>query len=704
MTIDSRYVVAVDLEEYFVDKDTGQPLSGGQIFFYQDDNRVVPKSVFELTGAPPNYTYTALPNPITLSSVGTVSDNSGTNTPIYYFPYDVTGNIQLYYIVVTNSLGVVQFTRQAWPNTVAMVNPPGMTGTNITNVLSNPQFVDVSFLPATSITITIAGASTTTYNIAPDWTLVVTTSGAGSIQVQRTAIAGSAQYPGNPPYTLTITPGANVTAAVLRQRLLNNPDIFSPAAALAGGYLASSILCGPGTSVTMSYQPNGLGTQLLLTANNSAGGSFTEFDGTVQLTAAANATTADTGFVDILITLPVVGASTFSNVQVVGLQATGTVTYQQVPANRQRDQLFNYYNSLLQYKPISSYLTGWDFPLNPAQALGPTIAASAAGANTSIYVWDQTILFQSANNGAAVSRATSGGITITATNATQFAFVQYLPKEKARELLNSPLSSNVAAITAAVGGLVGTISLWYTTDANLPSTAANNSIVATLDANGKPATFNGTWTEVTRNGLGNAKFTAGNSATTNFNDYGFSGWDANGVAGVNTATWFAIVVGFAQLGAAGTITFDSISLVPGQIPTRPAPQTVGQVLRECQEYYEMSFNVGVVPVTAVGTASGMLAFPSTPYNRAGQPSYLACYVFFTTKKYAAPSAGNILFYNPLNADNQLVDLVTGSSWGGTAAQYPSKTGFSILWTSQPGDKNDGDATGVYWTADSRLGL
>lgn len=119
MALDSRYVTTTSLEEIFVDKDTGELLANGTITFYEDDNRAVPKLVYELTGAPPNYTYTAFPNPITLSSVGTVQDNGGTNTPIYYFPYDANGDVQLYYIVVKNSDGVVQFTREGFPNTTS---------------------------------------------------------------------------------------------------------------------------------------------------------------------------------------------------------------------------------------------------------------------------------------------------------------------------------------------------------------------------------------------------------------------------------------------------------------------------------------------------------------------------------------------------------------------------------------------------------
>jgi len=116
MSLNPQYVTAPNLQEYFVDKDSGLPLAGGKIFFYSDVNRTTPKTVYELEGNGANYTYVPLPNPIILSAVGTVQDNDGNDVIIYYFPFDASGNEELYYIVVQNSLGVPQFTRSAWPN------------------------------------------------------------------------------------------------------------------------------------------------------------------------------------------------------------------------------------------------------------------------------------------------------------------------------------------------------------------------------------------------------------------------------------------------------------------------------------------------------------------------------------------------------------------------------------------------------------
>jgi hypothetical protein len=695
MALNPLYIVPINLEEVFVNHEDGTLLAGGTIEFYKDDDRLVSKSVYELSGAPPNYTYDALPNPVTLSSVGTPADNSGNPVNLYYYPYDSEGNIELYYIVVRDSAGTIQFTRQGWPNTTSSSTPsPSDTNPNITNELSNPQFVDINFPLNNPFTINVTGATTTTVAIAPRWDLVIVHSGSGTVAVQRNAVVGTSAYPYNPPYTLTITPGLNITSLTLRQRLGNNPDVFSPAPGGTDGYLSASVLLAPSSAVTVKYQPSGQSAQTILTASNATG-AYAQFEETVQLDPANNTEDGDDGYVDILVELSVAAATTLSNLQILGLDSDSTtVAYDQNTANRQKDQLFNYYNPLLQYKPIPSYLVGWDFPLNPTQPLGPTIAASSAGVNTSKYMWDQTIVFQSANNGAAISRSSTGNgaLRVTATNATQFALVQYLPQAVARRMLQENLSANIAAITAKVGGLAGTISLWYTTDASLPSAASNNSIVLTLDANGKPATFNGNWTEVTRNGLGDAQFTVTNADGLLFNDYGFSGWSLNGAAAINTATFVAVVVGFASLTAAGTIDIGSVSVVPGDIPTRPAPQTPDEVLRECQYYYSSSFNSGVVPSTTQTSAGGVIQIVSVGDVLIGG------FFEFPVHMRATPA---VTIYNPVNNNAQFYSQSAAADCSGTTVGNINENGFIVTATTA----NVGQNVNIGgFSADARLGV
>jgi len=119
MALDPLYIVTQDITSYFVNKDSGLPLAGGVITFYQDLARTVLQPVFTLTGAPPynEDSYVQLPNPLILSNVGTYEDADSNPVIIYYYPYDpVTGDLSLYYIVVTDSGGNEQFTVEAWPN------------------------------------------------------------------------------------------------------------------------------------------------------------------------------------------------------------------------------------------------------------------------------------------------------------------------------------------------------------------------------------------------------------------------------------------------------------------------------------------------------------------------------------------------------------------------------------------------------------
>ena len=708
MALDPRYITAIDLSPYLVDKDSGAPLANGVVSFWQDAARTVPKLVYELSGAPPNYTYTALPNPIILSNTGTFQDSSGNNIAVYYFPYDSTAvdaNVQLYYITVTNSMGTEQFTREAWPNIVTNESQT-LTQADISNALTNPQFATVLFNPSNSLTITTTGSGTLSTTIAPGWTLNLTTLGIGSVTVTRNSIAGSTAYPYNPPYTLTVAPGANITALTLSQRLYHNPSIWSPQPGGTNGYIASSILLAPLSSAIIQYAPSTGAVQELLNSTNTLG-TYQEFTNTIQLTTASNTDSSNVGYVDIIVSLPIGATTTFSNVQIVGLETNEpNVVYDQTPVNRQMDYMFHYYNPLLQYKPIPSYLVGWDFPLNPAQFLGPSIPNQSIGSNKSFYIWDQTILFQSANSGIYTTSGGNGELVLTATvSSVQPAIIQYLSGPIVKEMLNSRMSCAIESKTSRTLGVNATISLWYCTDVSLPNvaTGTNNSIVATLDANGHPSTLNGTWIEVPRSSLGNAQFTVNTNATTNFNFNGFNGWDMQGISATQTANFFAIVVGFGAITAADTISINSVSVVPGDIPTRPAPQSANAVISDCKVYYEKSFNMSVVPAQAVGLGNGETYF-CQPYRLRSSgpvPPYFAYYVTFQSLKRVVTST--ITLYNPVNANAQMYCVTGAVDATGTVYGGIGQFGFYVQDDNQTSIAY-GDTMAINWTADARLGI
>ncbi|WP_299079134.1 hypothetical protein [uncultured Paraglaciecola sp.] len=143
--LDPKFLIAPNLQENFIDKDTGCPLVGGKVKFFQDESRQTPKNVYALTGAPPNYTYTDIGSVVTLNAAGATSYDFGsgsTDVKIYCNPFDSDGEIQLYYVEVESSSGVKQLTREAWPDTKSSSGGSGGNGDSaFTNYIPNGQFL-----------------------------------------------------------------------------------------------------------------------------------------------------------------------------------------------------------------------------------------------------------------------------------------------------------------------------------------------------------------------------------------------------------------------------------------------------------------------------------------------------------------------------------------------------------------------------------
>ena len=715
MALDPRYITSTELESFFIDKDTGEPLANGYVQFWQDASRTTPKLVYELTGSPPNYTYTALPNPIVLSNTGNFQDAAGNNIAVYYFPYDsfnADANLQLYYIAVFNADGVEQFTREAWPN-LAIEEQITLENSNFSNQISNPQFANVLFNATTGLTLSYTGSGTSVVNIAPGWTLTVGYTGTSTVTVAQLAIEGSysVDYPNNAPFALSITGGANIGSISLTQKINNDPAMWAPSGPnfATNGWVSTNVTLAPGTilgtSSAINYVPSSGAPTILMPTQSNGFALPTEYNNVVQLPVSTSTDTGATGYVNIVINIPPTGTTTFTGIQVVGVNNNTPIAYAQDTVARQTDFLFHYYNPQLQYKPIPSYLVGWDFPLNPAQFLGASVAAQAVGANKSYYAWDQTILFQTANSGITTSRDTSGALkTLSAqSGGTQLALIQYLPAAQAIEMLSRRKCVNVSANASVSTG--ATVSLWYT-KGDLPSTVASNlSIVLTLDANGYPATQTGTWVPVPRSGLGTgaglngAQLTIGTNATASFNQYPLSGWDMQGATDINGATFFAIVVGTASLAHNAYILWQSISCQDGDIPTVPAPKTLDQVLQDCQYYWNMSFIPGVFPsATAAGLANGEATGLQPLGTSTAQAGPI---VRFPTPMYTTPTA--VTLYNPVtNSSAQIRNISGPSDWTGSDANEISAYGFYTTGTSG-GTGAAGGVVVVNYTADARLG-
>jgi len=635
-------------------------------FFLTNTLPYIPQAVYQDPAGDVQFS-----NPIEFSPAGTLPDN------LYFDPTLV------YRIEIRH--GNTQADALIWEinNFIPGDNGGGtIVVDNLTvadNVITNPQFADISF--QSPFTYMQSSPSTYTVPVGPGWDLILT--GAGTTVLSQTAIAGSSNIAGNPPYYLDIN-NTGWTSAVLRQRLENNGAIFANGA-VAVAFSAASV--SNSETLTVTYAPSsGAATNII--QRSIPTGTLTAYKNAVDLPASTNASTGASAYVDILFTMDGNSHLQLTNIQITG-QSTNLssgfdnpedapsfheLTYEQVVNGE-----FNVYRDPLIFKPIPSYLVGWDFPLNPNQFSATPSAAVATGANGSFYVWDQTIVFQGVDSSITADRFTANELDLSSASATKLAIIQYLGPEQAKKILNNRISVNLSAYTNDAP-LTGTISLYYTKDASLPSASSPDydSLVATLDANGKPATFNGNWIEVPRPNMADAKFILGVATTTNFNNYSFNGWDMEGVADVDLATFFAIVIGFEEIAINHNIFINSVGLCSGDIPTIPAPQTLDEVLSECQYYYEKSYDITDIPGDV--TNRGQILIQQLPFLN-GTPaislvsrSYMISYN--TLKRITNPV---ITFYSPTTGT---ADRVHGYTRAAGAALANGDITQSTNWINE----------------------
>ncbi len=721
---DPKYIAMFPLQEVIHDKDTGELLAAGTVRFWSDPQWTVPKDVYQQSQTSSGtYVFTNMGNVITLNSIGAMADNNGTDIIPFLYPYDDDGALELYFIQVYSAGGVRQFTREGWPPSMLTNITPTSNGETVTaNELTNPQFIEVLFGSPAAYVFNVVGTNTET-QIAPGW--FIQTSGSGSVTVQQIATAET-DIPSQPPYLLDIQGSAGVTTLNLVQRLTASPRLLS--GRFVAGYFVARTQGGTASiPLTLNYIPSNTGATpaVIATGSTTGGTDFEAIKGNVAIVGAPNADTAPTGYVDISLSIPSNTHIQVSSFQILGTPALLDNTsldlpgFIQLSTPQQINDLFYYYKPKLIYKPIPSYLVGWDFPLNPAQPLGSTVAVTATTANKSHYVWDQTIIFQTVDSSIDVLRSTTtGGLQIHAALGTSFAIIQYLPQAQAREILSQ---HNAIQIQGAIntGTLNGTVSMYWTTDASLPDikTPTFNSLVSSITA-GVPATTNGTWNKVARNTLSNpATFTL----TTTNQSYDFVGFDDTASSGKTTATFFAIVIAFDTMTLDSSVTIDYCSLVGGDIATRPAPQTYQAVLSDCQYYYETSyapvFISGYPSGTVPGTASSYLGAVITTQPKGGAGGSFN--IRYLTEKRVIPSnqvyapvsgAANFVTY-AANVSGTITPIdVIFSNWTGTYLTHSTASTKSADYFAANGDPlnptaNQTDSFLFYhWTSNAQLGV
>lgn len=603
MSLDERFFVTSDLEGYFVDKDSGLPLAGGTLTFYRDSARNTPKTVFQLSGAPPNYTYTALPNPVVLSSVGTPQNAGGDNIVIYYFPFDDEGELDLYYVVARDSDGVEQFTREAWPNIGAGDNPTE-DSVPIQNQLSNPQFTQIFLNENQSTVYTVTAATNQVFAFAPNWDFVI--SGTGTVTVQRIALSGNDNVATSPPYVLDVTLSSGVTSCLLRQRLNVNSGLWASTANepifLSGTLIARNEVVGT-TGIQMFYAESSGGLPVVIVDGSFDNSGYQVITGVTAtaIPASTNTDTGNDGYIDIYLSFNPSSHVRISSIQVVPtLNEAGAdfLQYDLNSSNREQAFMGDYYIPRLNSRPSPSLLTAWDFQLNPFQ-----FAASGNIAATAGYICDQTIALRGASGAVAFDKnpVTSALRLITAGNNDAFYLLQYLSGSEVKKLLGTQLSVNVFGYVTSVSDDV-TMKVYLM---RAPSTSTIPTLptsIGTVATDGEFTLTAAGWTVIPRSGLDTATAVLPTVLTNpdlnnEDNDMGFTGWEITDSAQIGNTSYFAIVVTFAYIDASTNIDVHSISLIPSAIPARPAPESFDEVVRKCQYYYEKSYDLTVFPGT-----------------------------------------------------------------------------------------------------------
>jgi hypothetical protein len=618
MALSDLYVPLTLINEYFVDKDTGLPLAAGTLSFYRDTARSTPKPVYQLVLVGADYQYVALPNPVTLSSVGTAMDSGGNNVAIYAYPFfenPATGELtlDLYYLECESFSGAEQFIREAIPALTNGNSPAGSQGQNF-NQLSNPQFSEYLLQDAPTV-LTLSG-SLAVFPIAPDWEFVA--GGTGTVTIERVPVSGNEAIPTYPAAYITLTISAGVISPYLRQRLYFNSGIWS------GQFLSGSVVAQVGVgsnALAMNYNDASGVTSDVNIFSAAVGSTWASYGGSVQIGNSSDTLSGNDAYVDITIDLPTSNTTSITSIQV---QVSSdnfdeNLIYDQRSANRELALMGDYYIPRLAYKACASLLVGWDFVKNPRQ-FGDSGSVTA---NTAQYIWDQTIL-QTTNLTVDYDvNPITGGLTLNHNSANQaFALIQYLDGEEAIKFIGTTLSANINGYTMAGSNSAAATNVSIQIFANpasnqfgtLPTSLVQISAAGVISLTGT-AVSNG-WYAVNRNNLpagqGTLNILNPTGDISYQNDLGFNGWDIDDSTQVNASVQgIAVVVSFAP--AASTTDYltcvDSISVVPGDIPCRPSNLTVDRTLQDCQQFYETSFEQGtVIPsITTTGIYSSVMS-------------------------------------------------------------------------------------------------
>lgn len=595
------------------------------------------------------------------------------------------------------------------------------------NQATMSQFSEILF--TSPLTITTAG----TYHVAPGWDLIVT--GVGTATVTQVPIAGNQDFVNNPTFAL----GLNLigwSTANLVQRFNKNGAIWSSTllstAPFQDGYISMSItaqaLGSNYSPISFIYKPSTGTQQNIGTSGTINTGSYQVYNQTQLLIPSDNSDTSDVAYVDMVIQLLGTGNILISNVQIVGQEVpTGTTPapvsppYEQQSNERAVDHTFHYYRASIILQAKDSLLTAWNFPLNPFQFI--TTAVTTAAAQTQ-YIADQTILHQEAASQIATGSATNPdrfGLKVQAVSGattTKFALIQYIDKTTTYPYWSYKVSALVKLrfnSTHSTSVKFKMLLMYRTIGA--PPTISASEPIAGWAAN--ELSLAAGWTAIKP--LNDPIYTATTSTAGADVGYAFNSFQLP-TATSDTMYLAAVFYTVDQMNSTAAsedyFVIDKISLVANDFAIDTQPQTFDDVLRQCQFYYEKSFENAILPGASVlGIQTRLLDVVVASGNVFASPWNIQ----YNTIKRAIPTTS---VYEPGGTVNQVqvlgykggilttsANVAIASFWNVGAAStkslyyVPTVAGPGPLMTIAPGGVENITASLNYqYVADSRLGL
>lgn len=651
----------------------------------------------DLTGEPLNDEYYAffLTNVFPYVPQAVYQDVDGTipwNNPIEFYPNGTLPDNLYFNDSEVYRIEIRQGTTQGDP-LIYEINdfiPDNGGGSDVTteagfgeNQVTTSQFSEVNFVSPLSIT------TSGTYSIAPGWDLVLT--GTGTATISQEIIVPDQDFINNPPFGLELDLSGWTTANLV-QRFEKNGAIWSSITSQQDGYISMSITAQAIGStynpISFVYKPSSGTQQIIGNAGSINTGSYQVYNQTQLLIPSDNSDPSDEGYVDIVIQLKGTGDIIISNIQIVGQTVTAGSTapsspvYQQETNERQIDRLFHYYRDSIIYQPKDTILTAWNFPLNPFQFVTQTVTTNVAQTK---YICDQTILHQEAASQIASGIATNPdryGLKITPVDAatdTKFALIQYIDTSTTWPYWSYKLSALVKLRFNSIHStqIAFKMLLMYRTIGAPPAISASEPISGWA---GDELSLAAGWTAIKP--INDPVYTVSTSAGLAYENFVFNGFQ---LPNSSTDTMYLAAVFYTvddMNSSAGTkdyFVIDKISLVNNDFAIDTQPQTFDDVMRQCQFYYEKSYDYSVYYQnggTAKGALSYLMQFSSdTSQTRAfATPFEFA----FNSIKRAAPT---IKLYAKNGASDDLVDNVTAYYYRDGAVNTTATKALASFWNS-----------------------